>query len=320
MDYKDYYKILGVSKGASEAEIKAAYRKLAKQYHPDKNPGDKKSEEKFKEINEAKEVLGDPQKRAKYDQFGSQWQQYQQSGGNPNDFWSQWATGQGGRGGTRVEFNGDLSDLFGGQSGFSDFFDVLFGTTGAGAGSAARRRGAGRGMPAQQKEEYPVEITLEESLRGARRRLEKGSRKLEIKIPAGAKTGTKVRIAGEGSRGVDGRPGDLYLVVKLMDHPKFKLRGEGPDLETDVAIDLYTAVLGGEARVPTLDGGDVLLTIPPESSSGQTIRLRGKGLPRLKDATERGDLYVRGQVQLPGKLTEEEKELFKKLAALRRKE
>ncbi len=319
MDYRDYYKILGVSKGASEAEIKAAYRKLAKQYHPDKNPGDKKSEEKFKEINEANEVLGDPQKRAKYDQFGSQWQQYQQTGGNPNDFWSQWAAGQGGRGGTRVEFSGDLSDLFGGQSGFSDFFDVLFGTSGAGAGSAARRRGAGRGMAAQ-KEEYPVEITLEESLRGARRRLEKGSRSLEIKIPAGAKTGTKVRIAGEGSRGVDGRPGDLYLVVKLMEHPKFKLRAEGEDLETDVAIHLYTAVLGGEARVPTLDGGDVLLTIPPESSGGQTIRLRGKGLPRLKDTTARGDLYVRVQVQLPNKLTEEEKGLFKKLAALRRKE
>ncbi len=321
MDYKDYYKILGVSKGASEAEIKSAYRKLAKQYHPDKNLGDKKSEEKFKEINEANEVLGDPQKRAKYDQFGSQWQQYQQTGGNPNDFWSQFAAGQGGRGapGGRVEFNGDLSDLFSGGSGFSDFFDVMFGASGAGAGGGGRRRSGGSWVGAQ-KEEYPVEITLEEALHGARRRLEKGDRNLEIKIPAGAKTGTKVRIAGEGSRGVDGRPGDLYLVVKLMEHPKFKLRAEGPDLETDVAIDLYTAVLGGEARVPTLDGGDVLLTIPPESSGGQTLRLRGKGLPALKDTTARGDLYVRAQVQLPNKLTEEEKELFKKLAALRRKE
>ncbi len=288
MDYKDYYKILGVSKGASEAEIKAAYRKLAKQYHPDKNLGDKKSEEKFKEINEANEVLGDPHKRAKYDQFGSQWQQYQQTGGNPNDFWSQFATGQGGRGGTRVEFNGDLSDLFGGQSGFSDFFDVLFGASGAGT--------------------------------AARRRLEKGDRNLEIKIPAGAKTGTKVRIAGQGSRGADGRSGDLYLVVKLMEHPRFKLRAEGPDLETEVAVDLYIAVLGGEARVPTLDGGDVLLTIPSESSGGQTMRLRGKGLPTLKDAATRGDLYVRVQVQLPNKLTDEEKELFKKLAALRKKD
>ena len=314
MEYKDYYKTLGVSKTANEDEIKAAFRKLAKQYHPDKNPGNKKAEEKFKEINEANEVLSDPAKRARYDQLGAQYQQFQQYGGDPRGFdWSRWAA-QGGRG-TRVEY-GDLSDLFGSSGGFSDFFNTIFGMSGTGT----QRQSAARRAQARQTDEYPVEITLEESLHGAKRALEKGQRRLEVKIPPGAKAGTKVRVAGEGSPGLNGAPGDLFLVVKLADHPKFKVRDAGPDLQTDVAIDLYTAVLGGQARVATLDGNEVLMTVPPESSSGQTMRLRGKGLPMLREPKTRGDLYVRLLVQVPKQLSDEEKTLFKKLADLRKKD
>lgn len=317
MDYKDYYKILGVGKSASEAEIKSAYRKLAKLHHPDKNPGDKKAEEKFKEINEAYEVLGDPSKRAKYDELGTSYAHYQQFGGQPD--WESFWRSQGGRGGARVEYEGDLSDLFGGSGGdFSDFFNVIFGTMGRGTAQTRTRRTRVTEMSGQNQEQA-VEITLEEALHGATRKLQKGSRTLEVKIPAGARNGTKVRIAGEGSPGVGGRPGDVYLVVKLAPHPKFKLREEGPDLQTDLPLDLYTAVLGGEARVPTLDGNDVMLTIPPESSSGQMMRLRGKGLLRKPKDTERGDLFVRLLVQTPKNLSDEEKELFKKLAKLRGK-
>lgn len=316
MEYKDYYKTLGVGKSASEDEIKAAFRKLAKQYHPDKNPGNKKAEEKFKEINEANEVLSDPAKRAKYDQLGAQYHQFQQYGGDPRGFdWSRWAAqGAGARGGPRVDAErGDLSDLFGSSGGFSDFFNAIFGMSGTQGRSTARR------TQARQADEYPVEITLEESLHGSKRALEKGQRRLEVKIPPGAKTGTKVRVAGEGSPGLDGAPGDLFLAVKLADHPKFKVRDAGPDLQTDVAVDLYTAVLGGQARVATLDGNEVLMTVPPESSSGQTMRLRGKGLPLLREPKTRGDLYVRLLVQVPKKLNDEEKTLFKKLADLRNK-
>ncbi len=319
MNYRDYYKILGVSKTASEAELKSAFRKLAKQYHPDKNPGDNKAEEKFKEINEAYEVLSDPAKRVKYDQLGAQYQQYQQYGGDPRGFdWSRWAA-QGGRGGARVNAErGDLSDLFGSSGSFSDFFNTIFGMSGA----ATQPRSGGRHPSAQARppEEYPVEITLEESLNGARRTLEKGQRRLEVKIPPGARTGTKVRVAGEGSPGLNGAPGDLHLVVTLLEHPKFKVREGGPDLQTDVAVDLYTAVLGGQVRVSAIDGNEVLLTVPPESSSGQTMRLRGKGLPALREPKTRGDLYVRLLVQVPKKLSDEEKSLFKKLADFRKKE
>ncbi len=325
MDYKDYYKILGVSKEATEAEIKSAYRKLAKQYHPDKNPGDNKAEEKFKEINEANEVLGDPQKRAKYDQLGASYQRYQQYGGTGNFDWGPWATpgGGGGRSGQNVQWEGDLSDLFGGSGGqFSDFFSTIFGGAGAGgtagAGTRTRTRRSTVSEMAGQSQEQTVEITLEEALNGATRAMQKGNRTREVKIPAGAKNGTKVRIAGEGAPGLGGAPGDLYLVIKLAEHPKFKLRESGPDLQTDLPLDLYTAVLGGDARVPTLDGKDVVLTIPAGSNSGQTMRLRGKGLPKKPKDTERGDLYVRLLVQVPKNLSDEEKALFNQLAALRK--
>jgi curved DNA-binding protein len=304
MDYKDYYKILGVGKTATDDEIKSAYRKLAKQYHPDKNPGDKKAEEKFKEINEAHEVLGDADKRSKYDQLGAQYQRYQQYGGDPRGFdWGPWMA-QGGRGGSRVEY-GDLNDLFGGNAGFSDFFNSLFGM-----GGQMRT-----GTRQARAEEYEVEITLEEALTGATRVLETGGRRGEVKIPAGVTAGTKVRVAGRGSPRADGTRNDIYLLIKLAEHPKFKVRDEG-DLQTEVTVELYTAVLGGRVLVPSLEGKETHMVVPPETSSGQTIRLRGKGLPRRRDPKQRGDLYVRVQVQIPKHLSEEEKRLFQQLVEL----
>lgn len=304
MDYKDYYKILGVSKSATEKEIKSAYRKLAQKYHPDRNPGNPKAEDKFKEINEAHEVLGDPQKRAKYDQLGSSYAQWERAGrpGGGFDF-GQWTSGR--SGGTRVEYR-DLNDLFGG-GGFSDFFTSLFGGGfGEPAPRTSSRRVRGEDM------EQPVEISLEEAYHGAERTLTKGERRLTVKIPPGARTGTKVRVAGEGSLGQIS--GDLFLVVNVRPHARF--RREGDDLHVDLPIELYTALLGGEARVPTLIG-DVVLTIPPETQSGKTFRLSGKGMPKLRQPNEHGDLYAHAVIRIPTHLTDEERKLISQLAALR---
>jgi curved DNA-binding protein len=304
MDYKDYYKILGVSKSATEKEIKSAYRKLAQKYHPDRNPGNQKAEDKFKEINEAHEVLGDPQKRAKYDQLGSSYAQWERAGrpGGGFDF-GQWTSGTGG--GTRVEYR-DLNDLFGG-GGFSDFFTSLFGGGfGEPATRTSTRRVRGEDM------EQPVEVSLEEAYHGTERTLIKGERRLTVKIPPGARTGTKVRVAGEGSLGQIS--GDLFLVVNVRPHARF--RREGDDLHVDMPIELYTALLGGEVRVPTLIG-DVVLTIPPETQSGRTFRLAGKGMPKLRQPTEYGDLYAHAVIRIPTHLTDEERKLITQLAALR---
>lgn len=305
MEYKDYYKTLGVERNAEEKKIKKAYRKLARQYHPDVNPDDKTAEERFKDINEAYEVLSDPEKRSKYDQLGSSWQQWQHKGRDPRGFdWSQWFNqAQPGGGGVRVEY-ADLGDLFGG-GGFSDFFQSIFG--GGGAPQARLRRG--------QDYTQPVEITLEEAFQGTTRVIQKDGRRLEVKIPPGAKTGSKVRMAGEGSPGMSGgASGDLYLEVTVLPHSIFERQGD--DLNCEILVSLYTAVLGGEVKVPT-PGGDVLLTIPPEIQGGRTFRLREKGMPNLRNPKKRGDLYAKLRVQVPQKLSEEEKELFRELASLR---
>jgi curved DNA-binding protein len=314
MDYKDYYKTLGVSKNADEKEIKRAYRRLAREFHPDANPDNPQAEERFKEINEAYEVLSDPDKRAKYDRFGASWQQYQRRGGDPTGFdWSQWVSG-GFPGGTRVEFSGNLGDLFGGEAGgFSDFFNALFGEFGL------RSRGSGqqgtRAMRGQNLEQ-PVQISLEEAFQGTRRILEKDGRRIEVKIPRGVKSGARIRIAGEGVPGSSGMPsGDLYLKVSVAPHAVFAR--DGDTLRREVDLDLYTAVLGGEVRVGTLDGY-VTLKVPPETPSGRTFRLRGKGMPKLRKPDQRGDLYVTVRVQLPQDLSEREKQLFRELAGIRR--
>ncbi len=314
MDYKDYYETLGVSKNADEKEIKRAYRRLAREFHPDVNPGDPKAEERFKEINEAYEVLSDPEKRAKYDRFGASWQQYQRMGGDPSGFdWSRWTTG-GFPGGTRVEFGGDLGDLFGGDAGgFSDFFNALFGDMGMRSGGFGRRSRAGmRGQDLEQ----PVRITLEEAFHGTRRLLEKEGRRLEVKIPRGVKDGSRIRIAGEGGHGSSGMPsGDLYLKVSVEPHAVFTR--DGNNLRREIDLELYTAILGGEVQVDTLDG-HVTLKVPPETQTGRTFRLRGKGMPKLRQPSQRGDLYVKVRVRLPQNLSDREKRLFRELADMRR--
>jgi curved DNA-binding protein len=313
MEYRDYYQILGVDRSASADAIKKAFRKLARKYHPDMNAGSKTAEEKFKEINEAYEVLADPEKRAKYDRLGQSWRQYQESGTQSGFDWSQWTS----PGGVHVEY-GNLDDLFsgglGGLGGFSDFFNSIFGGTGAGMGTGATRAGQRRATPRRSLDyTHPIEITLEEACHGTRRILSIDGRKLDVKIPKGAKTGTKVRVKGEGADG-GGSRGDLYLQVKVVDHPVFKL--EGLDLRAELPVSLYTAMLGGEVQAPTLDGY-VRLKIPPETQNGQSIRLRGKGMPALKSNDTRGDLYLTVKIQTPSGLTDKEKELFKQLQQLR---
>ncbi len=307
MEYRDYYKTLGVPRSASNKEIKKAYRKLARKYHPDLKPDDEDAEQKLKTINEAYEVLGDAEKRAKYDQLGASWYHHQARGGRTGGFdWSNWAAGgQPGAGGI------DYGDLFGqgGAGGFSDFFNAIFGA--AGAGSAAR--GARRVVPKPLTQE--VSITLAEAARGTTRRLMKGQRTLDVKIPPGAKAGTRVRISGEGPRGPDGRPGDLYLKVRMEPDKRFERRGD--DLYLKLPVDLFIAVLGGEVTVPTLSGS-VSLSVPPGSQGGQTMRLRSKGMPNLKQPGKRGDLFVRLQLQVPPKLSPQEKKLWEQLARLRK--
>jgi len=314
MEYQDYYKILGVDKNATEAQIKKAYRKLARQYHPDMNPGDKKAEERFKQINEAYEVLSDPERRRKYDQLGADYQRYQRMGGDPSGFdWSRWTTG-GWPGGVRVEYTGDLGDLFG-SSDFSDFFNAIFGGMASGTGQEAFRRASAQPGVRGRDYEQEVEITLEEAFTGTRRVLSRGSQRIEAKIPPGARTGTKVRLAGQGPAGIGGPAGDLYLVVKVLPHQTFER--EGDDLRCELPVDLYTAVLGGEVIVHTL-GGDVKLKIPPETQSGRTIRLAGQGMPHLRDPKTRGDLLVKVRVMIPQHLSARERELFQELARLRK--
>jgi curved DNA-binding protein len=308
MDYKDYYKILGVERNASESEIKSAFRKLALQYHPDRNQGNKAAEEKFKEINEAYEVLSDKDKRARYDQLGDSYTRWQQRGAPGNFNWGEWTRAPGG--GVSFEV-GDLNDLFGG-GGFSDFFRAIFGGGGVGEPATRTRRPARQVQPAAYQQE--VQISFDEAYRGAERTVTVDGRRLQMKIPAGARTGTKVRMSGAAPAGPDGRPGDLYLVIEVIPDPRFERKGD--DLYADVTVDLYTAVLGGETRVPTPEN-PVVLTIPPGTQPGQAFRLSGRGMPRLRTPSQRGDLFARIKVQIPRSLTPDQRKHFEELAKSR---
>ncbi len=328
MNYHDYYQTLGVSKNADEKEIKKAYRKLARDYHPDHNPDNKGAEEKFKELNEAYEVLSDPEKRQKYDQFGSQWQQYERNGGgNMNDFWSQYSGGGRPQGGvyTQTLDPEAFEQMFGsgnGGSGFSSFFESLFG--GGGMGSSRARQSAGFDFSGQGFQtapqrgrdlEHEVEITLEEAFHGTTRNLQfSNGRSLNAKIPRGVYTGAKIRLSGQGEPGGGGQKGDLYLNIKVLPHATFQR--EGDDLTVAVPVDVFTALLGGKVPVSSLDK-TVNLTIPAGTESGKTIRLSGLGMPKMKNPSERGDLLAKVTITLPQNLSKEEKELWQKLRDLR---
>jgi molecular chaperone DnaJ len=341
MEFKDYYQVLGVSRDADEKQIKAAYRKLARKYHPDSNREDPDAEERFKEINEAYEVLKDSEKRAKYDRFGADWERYQQAeasgySAGPEDFAS-WYSGAPGGGRAHYEYHTT------GDTGFSDFFETLFGDHFGGRTTTRERR---RSQPQRGQDfEYPVEIPLRDAYHGTSRRFDlqinercptcggsgmngRGfcpncggsgtvprNKTIEVQIPKGVRTGSRVRVAGQGSSGVNGGPnGDIYLTITVKPDPRFAI--DGNNLRTDMDVPLYTAILGGEVVVPTIDGS-VALTIPPETQNGRVFRLRGKGMPALKSQQTRGDLLARVRIQVPTNLTDEEKELFRQLADLR---
>jgi curved DNA-binding protein len=318
MDFKDYYSSLGVAKTASQKEIKGAYRKLARKHHPDVNQGDKSAEGRFKEINEAYEVLGDPDKRKKYDELGANWRQYEQAGaagGNP--------FGGGGfnpgQGGYRTVTQDDLNDMFGGGHPFSDFFETFFG--GGGQPGAQQQRGRGRARAARHGRdvEDELELSLEDAYHGAMRRFsiqhEGEARTVDVRIPAGVNEGSRVRVAAEGERGAGGgNPGDLYLRIRLAPNPQYERKGR--DLYTRVPIPLTTAVLGGEADVKTIGGKSLRLKIPPTTQNAQVFRLKGHGMPVTGKKDEYGDLYATVDIQMPKVLTPEQRTHFEALQKL----
>jgi curved DNA-binding protein len=299
MEYKDYYKVLGVNKNASQDEIKKAYRKLAVKYHPDKNPGDKKAEEKFKEITEANEVLGDPEKRKKYDTLGANWKQYEHA-----DFSGAGGGFGGQRGGqSYYEYNGNADDLFGG-GGFSDFFNSFFG----GGGSERGFGGFQKEMPGRNIEGEAT-ITLQEAFTGTERIIDLGTEKLKVKIKPGAYEGLVLKSKGKGMKGRSGKAGDLYITVHIQPNHIFKRTGN--DLHIDVSVDVFTLMTGGKVPVTTLSG-EVTITVPEGSQNGKKFRLKGKGMPVYNEQGV-GDLYIKVEAKLPESFTAEQKELIKKL-------
>ncbi len=323
MEFKDYYATLGVAKTATEKEIKQAYRKLARKFHPDVNPGDKTAEARFKSINEAYEVLGDPEKRRKYDELGANWRQYEQAQqqGRPGPFGDgAWTVNVGGgEGGFRSMSEEEMRRLFGDQNPFSDFFQTFFG--GAAPGPAGRSARQGRGARSRRGRdvEQDLELTLEDAFHGATRRFaikhEGHTRSVDVRIPAGVNDGSRVRVTGEGEHGVGGASaGDLYLRVHLLPHPRFERRGR--DLHVRVQVPVTTAVLGGEADVPSIDGKRLRLKVPPTTQNGQVLRLKGHGMPAVGRQAERGDLYATVDVRLPRSLTPEQTQLFEALQHL----
>lgn len=328
MEYKDYYKILGISKDAADKDIKAAYRKLARKLHPDVNPNDKNSEQQFKEVNEAYEVLGDPEKRKKYDSLGANWKEYEQyqRAGNAEPFtWGEAGGAGGGRtssGSYRTVSPEEYEQIFGDLGGASDFFRTFFGGLGGaggfgGASGFGGRGGSGANLRGHDIEQ-PVQITMEEAYSGTKRLLQKDGKKIEVDIKPGVRTGSRIRLAKQGGTGAGGgAAGDLYLNIQVLPDARYERNGD--DLTVEVPIDLYTALLGGEVAVPTPKGVSLMLKVPPETQNGKSFRLASKGMPKLNEPNAFGNLYARVKVVLPDKLSKREQELFQDLAALRKK-
>jgi curved DNA-binding protein len=327
VEYQDYYGLLGVPKNATEKQIRSAYRKLARQHHPDLNPGNKEAEERFKAINEAYEVLSDSEKRKKYDELGAHWQEYEQwqrtgraAGARSSPFEREGFAGQG-PAGERYEYrtvdDEDLRDMFGNGSPFSDFFETFFTSRrGASAGSQANRQSPRPRSGADR--EQPIEVSLEDAYRGttvmlAVQSADGTSRRLEVKIPPGVGDGSRVRVTGQGQPGqAGGAAGDLYLVITVRPDHHFERRGD--DLFTRVRAPLTTLLLGGEARVPTPDGRALALNIPAGTQDGRQFRLRGQGMPHLGQPERRGDLHAEVHVQMPERLSPRQRELLAEFA------
>ncbi|MCG8346216.1 MAG: J domain-containing protein [Chloroflexales bacterium] len=293
MKQRDYYDTLGVNRSASDQEIKQAYRRLARRYHPDINPGDKQAEARFKEINEAYEVLSDKEKREKYDRLGSDWRRYEQAG----------------------DYQGSP---FGGSGDFADIFEAIFGSGGMGG----QQRAGGGGFDGfsmrmdGQDVEQQVDITLEEALHGTQRNVQFANpnglpRTITVRIPAGIDTGKRVRVAGEGGLGLNGgRRGDLYLIVRVLPHSQFERKGD--DLYIQAPVSIYTLLLGGEVRIPTIDGKTLTLNVPEGMANGRVFRLARQGMPRMNQSS-RGDLYATLVAQIPTNLSPLERSLFEEL-------
>jgi DnaJ-class molecular chaperone len=329
MDFKDYYATLGVSKTASEKDVKQAYRKLARKHHPDVNPGDKSAEAKFKEINEAYEVVGDPDKRKKYDELGANWKMYEQAeraggAGAGSPFGGgQWGNmgGGPGQGGYRTMTPEEMQDLFGDEDPFSDFFRTFF--SGGGPTEPGQRSGrtgsrAPRPQPGRDIE-HPIDLSLDDAYKGTTRRLsmkhDGQARTVDVRIPPGVGEGSRVRVSGEGEQGGGGaKSGDLYLRVHMNPDSRFERKGQ--DLHVKARVPVHTAVLGGEAEVPNLGGKPLRLKIPAGTQNGQVFRLKGHGMPVVGKPGEHGDLYATVEAELPRDLTPEERSHYEALAKL----
>lgn len=297
MEYKDYYKTLGVSKTATAKEIKKAFRKLAVKYHPDKNQGDKAAEEKFKEANEANEILSNPEKRKQYDELGANWKNHQQANSQSQS--------QGGR-----SYQGDPSQYYGNQGDFSDFFEQMF--------NQGRQSGGRNEAFTGQDLHGEMALTFEEAYFGTSRIIQLENQKIRITTKPGSKDGQTLKIKGKGMPRVKGGPkGDLYVKLSVVPDSRFKRKGN--DLLVTLEVDAFTAILGGKAAVSSIKS-NINLTIPAGTQPNQLLRLKGKGMPVYNKEGSYGDLLVKVDVQLPKKLTAEEKELFEKLQQLRTKE
>lgn len=332
MEYRDYYEILGVPRSASQADIKKAFRKLARQHHPDRNPGDQAAERRFKDVNEANAVLSDPAKRQQYDTLGANWDQFQRAGGGrggadpfaPGGPFAGFGGFGGGQGAQSGNVRYEFRTAGGGDAGFSDFFRTFFSGAAAGAGAGATSRtgrtasggirfeeilgdmgraphaGSAGSRTPRREIEAPTEVTLEEAFHGTQRLVQVEGKRYEVSLPRGVDTGSRVRLSGKGP---DGR--DLVVTVKVRPHDTFTRRGA--DLERELPVTLREALLGAEVPVTTLKGR-ILLTIPAGTQGGRTFRLTGQGMPRMKDGGA-GDLYVKVRVVLPKALSDEAREV-----------